>query len=925
MRVFVLFFALLSANAFAVAPPTQHYALGPVDARLSLRPQGVDRAAALAEDALKPKSARLRYALRRDFSGVSATTSGEWLDVPDGMLVWRLPVHADNALSLDLGFRDFFLPPGARLFVGNETQQLRPFDDSDNPRNARFFTPLVHGDHVQIEVLLPRAMKRYLRLDLASVNVGYRDIFHRKSFADPTQGSGTCNIDTICSQGDPWRSEINAEAVVAVSSGFCSGQLLNDTKGDHAPLLSTANHCVASQDDADSLVVYWKYESPTCRVVGSAANGDPVPVEDSIAQTGGSTLLATYQPADFTLVRLNTAPPAAAQAYWNGWDRTLNVFSGGSVMHHPNSDAKRISFPAGTVTLDDNDYGQDNIPGVHHWRVDHYAQGTTEEGSSGSGLLDASHHLRGVLSGGAALCSVPNGDDYYGRLSEAWLGDGTSSGRMRDWLDPVGTQPQSLNGTVGCTPPSVALSSSASVATAGEHVTFAASVSGGSAPYTFAFDVDGDGIADNLDPTAASVVTAYPTAFSGNVEVKVTDAGGCTGSTSRAQIVQAQDMTYDPSANGIGGYEGPATVALVCGSNTAAAQPGQRFQAVVFLHNQGSAAPSNGYAVFAQDLSDSNAAKITLETPAIAIAPDSDRVALSFATSPNAACGSHIAIDYLGVADDNGFTPAKSRVVDMSIASNCQAQACVAQTTPFAFHQGNYYDPKRPGNGITAEVAHLPNSDPLFFGAWFTGDGARDPTWYVFSNLIEGNQANGTLYQPHLTAPTAFPATNAPVGAAQATYVAANKIVYTWTLGVASGGGVLVPVVDDPNSTLRAWYDPNESGWGTFDELFPSVGSGGLPFMFSLAYVYDATGTPRWVQSADASYRDGNSLIGFVVRPSCPVCVWLDNTIGVQQVGSQRYQISGSNGTISTGFVLLSSYPGTWTRNNVPITSLIAQ
>ena len=35
----------------------------------------------------------------------------------------------------------------------------------------------------------------------------------------PGRGSGSCNLDTICSQGDPWRHEINAEAVVVTKRG----------------------------------------------------------------------------------------------------------------------------------------------------------------------------------------------------------------------------------------------------------------------------------------------------------------------------------------------------------------------------------------------------------------------------------------------------------------------------------------------------------------------------------------------------------------------------------------------------------------------------------------------------------------------------------------------------------------------------------
>ncbi|HEY0979051.1 MAG TPA: hypothetical protein VGE21_16390, partial [Flavobacteriales bacterium] len=53
------------------------------------------------------------------------------------------------------------------------------------------------------------------------------------------------------------------------------------------------------------------------------------------------------------------------------------------------------------------------------WRVPVWDVGTTEPGSSGSGLWNANHQLIGQLYGGQASCDN-NVNDYYGRLSESW-------------------------------------------------------------------------------------------------------------------------------------------------------------------------------------------------------------------------------------------------------------------------------------------------------------------------------------------------------------------------------------------------------------------------------------------------------------------------------------------------------------------------
>ena len=923
-------------GAARVAAPTQRYALAAPAPHYKIETPGVDRARELAADLGAPKSRPLRYAVSREIHNAAfsrnAQSAGEWLDLPGGMALWRLPVHAGGALTLDFGFRKLFLPPGAQLFVSNANQQLGPYDDGDNSRDGQFWTPLLYGDDALIEVLLPAAMKPWLEIDLRTVHVGYRDIFapvRAKSFFDPALGSGACNLDTICAQGDPWRAEINAETILVYNGGFCSGQLLNDARGDLVPYLSTANHCIDNAADAASLIVYWKYESPVCRAPFSADSAQPVPTQNAIEQVGGADLVATYQPADFTLLRLRTTPPDAAHVYFNGWDRSENVFDGAAVMHHPQADAKRISFAAGTVTLDDRGSNSTSAPGIHHWRVDHYSVGTTEEGSSGSGLLDGSHRLRGVLSGGAALCSDLQGDDYYGRVSSAWEGDGTLGGRLRDWLDPAGSGVLAIDGANAEPAPVVNLILSSATLITNQQLTISAQVTGGTPPYSYAFDVDGDGVADNLDPNAASMIASYPQAFAGNVRVTVTDQFHHSGSASRALIVKAQSIKYIPSS-GIGEAQDQADpVAIVCGNSDAIGDPGERFDAAVHLQNLGSATSSGGYAVFAQDTSVANASKIVLETPAVAVptlAPgESALVHMTFSIAPDAVCGAKVVIDYLGTADDNGFTsnPHKAAELNGPPVAQCHPASCTITPATIIPKRGNFFDAHRAGSGMTQLSALVPGAGPVFFGAWFTGDAQRYPTWYIVNDTLHANQVNTTLFQTHLNAPDQFPEVGVAVGSAQISVVSETKFIYTWVLNGKAGGGIYVPLLVDSQNQLRSWFNTGQSGWGTFDELFPSVGVEGHPYMFNLDFLYDRAGTPRWTTGSDGSYVDGDVLTEMVARPSCPACVWLDYTIGAQAVGPLSYQFNGATPSITTNLLFPDAYPGTWIRTALPLVPLV--
>jgi hypothetical protein len=71
--------------------------------------------------------------------------------------------------------------------------------------------------------------------------------------------------------------------------------------------------------------------------------------------------------------------------------------------------------------------------------------GTTEPGSSGSGLWDQNHRLIGQLQGGYAACGNDL-SDWYGRFSVSWDGGGTGATRLRNWLDPGNTGAMVLDG-----------------------------------------------------------------------------------------------------------------------------------------------------------------------------------------------------------------------------------------------------------------------------------------------------------------------------------------------------------------------------------------------------------------------------------------------------------------------------------------------
>lgn len=598
----------------APLPPTEMVVLAPIDAAKALDED--------AKQALSPKPGPLRYALAAkvavDAASRGKSMPGEWIDLADGTSLWRLDIDAANAISVDLGFSRFSLPQGAKLWLANRDGSIvkGPWTDADNTRHGEFWTPIIEGSVARLELLVPTALKTHVVLELGTVHQAYRNIFTGSS---PLAKAGTCNIDSICAEGNTIREPIRAQAQMTFSGSVCSGQLVNTVRGDRRRLFTTANHCISTQGSATSLVLYWRYESPSCRPVDSAQNGQVIPRSgNSIEQTGGATLLATHAPSDSTLLELNSLIPGGANPYWLGWDRSTSVPASTSVVHHPRGHEKRISFDFDAAQRSDDTVA--GVPGDFHWRVVDWDLGTTEPGSSGSGLLNPQRRLIGVLSGGGAACGN-NLDDFFGRMDVAWSGGGSSATRFSNHLDPDNVGALTIDGAANCAAPTVTLTAPAT-AIAGDVVSLQVTPAG-SGPFRVDWDVEGDGAIDRTVTGvngAVSQTAQYATGGTVNALVRVTDATGCVGQAQRAITVLAPDVRATATAP-----------TQVCGDGDAVVEPGERWRLAVTLANQAGAQPvSNGIASFGRVRTSGSASRDTFGNQVV----DSLGVACGFQAIP---------------------------------------------------------------------------------------------------------------------------------------------------------------------------------------------------------------------------------------------------------------------------------------------------
>ena len=379
----------------------------------------------LVEDLIKDIPYRFGIAIEQD---IFLEQEGELTVFPNGSAIRRLGISSLNAQSLNLVFKSFDLPSGGwmHIYSPDKLQLLGAFTESNRHPDGQFSTSWIFNDSLIIEVFYPH-YKLESKIVISHTVYGYRSIDKgAESFGD----AGPCNINVICPEGKPYAKQ-KQSVVMIMAANFtriCSGAMVNNVKEDGRPFLLTANHCPVS---TNSIVVF-NYESPTCFPSNDSA------ITHSIS---GVQIRARDSKSDFALLELNTAPPATFNVYYSGWNNTGETPVRSTSIHHPKGDIKKISLDKKS-SVSSGYY----MKGDDHWMVKSWDAGTTENASSGSPLFDHNARITGQLHGGEASCSVPEGEDYFGKFSVSWNNNPNNFRQLKFWLDPDNTGTSILNG-----------------------------------------------------------------------------------------------------------------------------------------------------------------------------------------------------------------------------------------------------------------------------------------------------------------------------------------------------------------------------------------------------------------------------------------------------------------------------------------------
>jgi hypothetical protein len=361
--------------------------------------------------------------------------SGKWY-ATSKVNVWQLRIRSTNAYSLNLIFDQFHLPENARLFlISAKTGDVKgAYTSGNNSESNILAIEPVEGDELTIQYEEPVNVPFPGQLRIAKVAHDFMGILNDPRI--PRGVSGSCNLNVNCDLVNGTENIRDAVCRIIIEGAeICSGTLINNTALDGTPYLLTAYHCINTDKKAQSTVFLFNFESPYCSSI----------IGDITRSLSGSTLTASLNVLDFSLVRLNTTPPYNYHPYLAGWNQKNSAPLSSLCIHHPQGDIKKVATdkdPASTASF--NSVGSYLANGF--WQISRWEKGTTEVGSSGGPLFDQNQYLVGTLTGGAATCTLPT-NDFFEKFALSWnYRTDSMSRQLKHWLDPVNSNVEKLNG-----------------------------------------------------------------------------------------------------------------------------------------------------------------------------------------------------------------------------------------------------------------------------------------------------------------------------------------------------------------------------------------------------------------------------------------------------------------------------------------------
>jgi hypothetical protein len=311
-----------------------------------------------------------------------------------GESVYRLAVRSPGASGIRIHFSAFDVGSATVLVYARHQGQLivrGPYKGKGPAKNGDFWTAILPGDEAIIEVISANDPKLRIPEILHFDRLPFSVLDDSESMmSDDVRFP--CHLDVMCF-ASPDIHPVARDAVGQISFVkdslvfFCSGTLLNDSDPETiVPYFLTANHCINTQQVAETMEVVWLWQKDVC-------DGN-LPDFFQLPRNVGGTLLATSPASggtDMSFIRLHGGvPPGVGLAGWTTESLPDRAYG----IHHPAGSWKRVSF------LEDNSLFNCTLgfktKNYHFLEV---LDGMSEGGSSGSPLLNNEGQVMGQLFG----------------------------------------------------------------------------------------------------------------------------------------------------------------------------------------------------------------------------------------------------------------------------------------------------------------------------------------------------------------------------------------------------------------------------------------------------------------------------------------------------------------------------------------------
>ena len=396
----------------------------------------VDVTELLREDQKRERK-NMPFRFGKDIDQNLTLNDGSWIDIDSGRL-WSLTFKADNALSLNFIFKDFYLPDEGELYIVNHNNTIvyGPVTSKTIGNGNHFLTDVIPDSEVTICLYEPSHSRGMSSLTICKAIYGYKPaMINRNGMLVNSEDS--CERDMGCYPF--YERESKAIALILLSNGnwACTGSLVMSTDMSYKPYILTSlinfdpNHDgILSEEEINNVqncAFKFNYKRKNC-------------YNDEVENTtiyNNSIYRASSPLTRFMLLEIDQNLPHDGRHTWLGWDRTGSTPLSGVCIHHPAGKVMKLAFdmnPSYSVSW----YGYND----NYWQSD-FDAGYIDFGSHGAPFLNNERKVVGQLNGDPTLpdinnfCSHIHG--YSGKFSLSWTGNYTNNTRLSNWLDPNGT------------------------------------------------------------------------------------------------------------------------------------------------------------------------------------------------------------------------------------------------------------------------------------------------------------------------------------------------------------------------------------------------------------------------------------------------------------------------------------------------------